>query len=313
MAATTPDEQKARQIIVDVFREQPLSCVRFTTGLRHWVYDVVLQSGRKAVVRLSHPDHRADLAGGLFWHRQLEHVGVRVASVLAADLVAPQPFMVLERLPGTDLGNVFDELHDTQLSLISSTVVDMQRRTSLLPRGSGFGYGLNYEAVLQPSWRAVLDASIERSDRRIREAAVVDTRWVTRVKNRLEDAATLVDDVTPTAFLHDATTKNVIISNGAVSGLVDVDEMGFGDPLWTTGLTKMSLLSAGRSTTYADKQAELLGSSNSDQTNERLDLYTAIHCLGFLAELGQQFNQAELAAVDADHQRHLEAIMTSLL
>lgn len=309
----TPDEHQARQIAAQVFDEQPLSCVRFTTGLRHWVYDVVLQSGRKAVIRLSHPNHRAELAGGVFWHQQLEQVDVPVASVLASDIAAPQPFIVLERLPGTDLGNVFDELDYAQLHLISTTVIDMQRRTNLLPEASGFGYALNYETPLQPSWRAVLEASIERSDRWIRKAGVVDARWVRRVENRLDHATTSFDDIAPTAFLHDATTKNVIISNGTVSGLVDVDEMAFGDPLWTTGLTRMSLLSANRSTIYADIQTELLRPSAHSRDDDRINLYTAIHCLGFLAELGQQFNQTEPTAVNAEHQRHLETVMASLL
>jgi len=279
--------------------------------LRHWVYDVVLDSGRNVVVRLSHPDHRAELAGGVFWHAQLSEVGVPVASVLSSDVDAAQPYMILERLPGEDLGIVFDQLTDVQLRRLASAVVEMQDCASRLPRAGGFGYALDYDTRLRPSWRAVLDASIDRSARWFRDVGAVDPTWVRRVRERLESTAASLDDVEPVAFLHDATTKNVIVSKGVLSGLVDVDEMAFGDPLWATALTKMSLLSARRSTFYADIQAPIM--ENREGRAGRLNLYTAIHCLSFLAELGQQFNQPTAAAINVTHRQHLEAVLASLL
>jgi aminoglycoside phosphotransferase (APT) family kinase protein len=120
-----------------------------------------------------------------------------------------------------------------------------------------------------------------------------------------------VKTIEPTAFLHDATTKNVIVDEGRVTGLVDVDHMAFGDALWAPTLTRMSLLAAHRPTGYADEQIEEL-SATSD-ARERADLYTILHCLSFLGELGQAFNQDEAAPVDMTHQRHLEAVLESLI
>ena len=49
--------------------------------------------------------------------------------------------------------------------------------------------------------------------------------------------------VSPTAFLDDTTTKNVIVSEkGELSGICDLDEMCFGDTLHSLAITKMSLL-----------------------------------------------------------------------
>lgn len=130
----TPDAQQAMRIATNVFGEQVDTCSRFDTGLRHWVYDVVLQSGRNVVIRLSHPDNRAELAGGLFWQQHLEHVGVPVAAVLAHDINNPQPFVALERLAGTDLGNCFDQLNEVQLRHICTAVAEAHERTRQLPR-----------------------------------------------------------------------------------------------------------------------------------------------------------------------------------
>ena len=287
------------------------SCERFTSGLRHWVYDVVLDSGRNIVVRLSHPDNRSELAGGVFWHDQLRQVGVPVAALLTHDATADQPYMILERLDGTDLGNVFDELTFEQLHGVADSVSDMQRRARELPRADGFGYALNYGAALEASWYAVLAAAVGRSTEAIDRVGVVDPRFGHMVRNRLETSKTLIADAAPIPFLHDATTKNVIVADGHVTGLVDVDEMAFGDPLWATALTNMSLLSARRPVAYID--ALMTAHPDQKAVIERLHLYTAIFCLGFLAELGHPHNQTTAPPIDPNHQHHLVSTLTSLL
>jgi hypothetical protein len=43
-----------------------------------------------------------------------------------------------------------------------------------------------------------------------------------------------LDAIRATPFLHDTTTKNVIVTHdGVVSGIVDVDDLCFGDLKWT--------------------------------------------------------------------------------
>ena len=56
--------------------------------------------------------------------------------------------------------------------------------------------------------------------------------------------------VRPTAFLGDITTKNVLVHEGKLSGIVDVDEICYGDPLFVVGLTHMALLAMGADTDY---------------------------------------------------------------
>ncbi len=168
------------------------------------------------------------------------------------------PVMIMERLPGTDLGHVYDRLSDDQKRRISAWVVDLQRRTATLPQGPGFGYAHSYDdPTLLPTWRDVLLASLERSRRRIESAGVVDVEVVERVESRLADFDDYLRRIEPIPFLHDTTTKNVIIDlqgNGAPSGsgIVDVDSICFGDPLFTLALTRMALLAHGHDTAYID-------------------------------------------------------------
>lgn len=307
-----PCEDDAIAIATEFFGESVLSCERFATGLRHWVYDVTLRDSlRSVVVRLSHPDHRAELAGGIYWHDRLASVGVPVARVLGSNTTADQPYMILERLDGTDIDNVLDELTSNQVSGAARSVAVMQRNAATMPRASGYGYALSYDTPLRASWRDVLQAHLERSREWVEAAGVVDTKWIDRTASELRRCSVLLSGVTPTAFLHDATTKNVIINAESVTGLVDVDEMAFGDPLWTVALTRMSLLSSERPTAYADEQIALIDSTT--QARDRVDLYTALHCAAFLGEIGQTFNRTEPARVDHDYRQHLETLLSTLI
>ncbi len=306
---TSLAEGEAARIARAVARSEVVSCERFSTGLRHWVYDVETAGGSRLVVRLAHPDHRDELVGGVFWREQLESVGVVVPGLVAVDLEAAQPYMVLERLAGTDLGNVIDELDDEDLAGIASTVADFQARAARLPTAAGYGYALDYRSQLHDTWFEVLDESIDRAARRIEAAGVVDPQYVRMARAGLETAKTSFRDVSPRAFLHDATTKNVIVDRGAVTGIVDTDEMAFGDPLWAASLTRTSLLAAGRSTSYA----ELLLRQVADADVHRVNLYTAIFALDFLSELGHQFNRDHASVVSDQEIDHLGSILTGAL
>jgi hypothetical protein len=96
-----------------------------------------------------------------------------------------------------------------------------------------------------------------------------------------------------------------------LSGIVDVDWICFGDPLFTVALTQMSLLSLRYDTDYIGYWLDEL-----DPTPERraaLTLYTAIFAVDFLGELGQRFNRDAAPVVDAGEVDHLVAILDRLL
>ncbi len=152
---------------------------------------------------------------------------------------------------------------------------------------------------------------MRRARRWIEAAGVVDPALGARVERRVAERKGLSAAIAPSAFLHDATTKNVIVDGGRITGLVDVDEMAFGDPLWAVALTRMSLIASRHPTVYADEQLGLLGGDS--RAHERLELYTTVHCLTFLGELGQAFNQDAPSPIDPEFQHHLEATLDELL
>lgn len=313
--ARAPNEEDASRILTAVTGENVASMRRFPTGLAHYVYDARLENGATCVVRLTRPEWRDAFVGALHWNRLLRPLGIPLPEIIEADASGDCygfPMLILERLPGTDLGEVYPTLSIEQKRQIAQQIVDIQRRVATLPNAPGFGYAHSHDdRTLKPSWRDVIDEHLERSRGRIRSARVIDEAVVERLGRAVAAQSDYIAHVEPGCFLDDTTTKNVIIANGRLSGIVDVDVVCFGDPLYTLALTQMALLNLGYDHTYTDVWTDQLA-LNSEQ-RDALMLYTAIFCVAFMSEIGQRFNQDAAPPADPAHICHLSAILDNLL
>jgi hypothetical protein len=181
-----------------------------------------------------------------------------------------------------------------------------------LPLGPGYGFAASYnDGALHSSWLDVLTASLERSRGWIRTVGAVPERHVDRVAGLLPTFDDYFATVLPTPFLDDTTTKNVIVHEGRLSGIVDVDWLCFGDPLFTPALTNMALLSRRQETDYIEYWCGQLDLSPVQR--RVLTLYTAIFCVGFLSEQGMQFNKDAPPNIDEDEIAKLLTILDDLL
>ena len=263
------------------------------TGLAHYVFDVLLEDGTKVVARLARAGQENAFAGGISWSSQLRPLGVPVPRVIAADPAPPddsRPYMLLERLPGVDHHFAYQDLTATQKRQLAHRLVQIQQRVGLLRQGEGYGYDSSHDdPSLRESWSEVLHTQIKNARTRIDAVGKVPPIHVDRVEQRVLDARQDLAQVKPMCFLDDTTTKNVLIDQGQLSGIVDVDTVCFGDPLLTPALTQMALLKSAFDTDYISFWAEALLLNLGGR--RRLELYTAIFCVIFLSELGQQFNK----------------------
>lgn len=107
---------------------------------------------------------------------------------------------------------------------------------------------------------------------------------IERIRLKLKDQ---LDAIEATPFLHDTTTKNVIVTTeGKFSGIVDVDDLCYGDPRFVTALTEVALRANGLPATYSNYLMEASGWMD-DHLNR---LYVAVIFLGFMSEHGQPYN-----------------------
>jgi len=96
-----------------------------------------------------------------------------------------------------------------------------------------------------------------------------------------------IDSFPPTPFLHDTTTRNVIVTEaGAFSGIVDVDDLGFGDPRYPAALTLAVLTAQGGPAQYVSAWLRHAGLSD----DRLFRMYVLIFLLDLMSEHGQVFN-----------------------
>jgi hypothetical protein len=113
-------------------------------------------------------------------------------------------------------------------------VIDFERRTASLPEGRGYGYAGIGEMAPHGIWR---DAIAFGTFSHGYSPSAIDSALVGRVERALYSAMAYLDQVRPTCFLDDLTTKNVIVAEGVLRGVVDFDVVCYGDPLFQVGLT----------------------------------------------------------------------------
>lgn len=83
----------------------------------------------------------------------------------------------------------------------------------------------------------------------------------------------------------------MLIHEGKLSGIIDLDWITFGDQVYFLGLTAMALLSMQADLDYAEYLKEEM---NLNSTQKKvLNLYILIFCIIFMSERGACFNQDE--------------------
>ncbi|MBC8385519.1 MAG: hypothetical protein H8E57_08385 [Candidatus Cloacimonetes bacterium] len=309
-----PNTQIAKDIVENHYQVVVSEINRFATGLCHFVYDVKLENGEEVVIRLAGDNSINLLKGGVFWFNKLKNNKIPVPDILHHDFNCEFPYVIMERLAGKDLHFVYDELTGMQKKNLAEEIVKIQKIVSDLPKAEGYGYAVSYgDETLKEnkSWKDVIWNSLKRSRTRISQTGVCSLKPVEILITRMERFNEYFARIEPIPFLDDITTKNVIMLNGRLNGIVDVDELCFGDKLFHLGLTKMALLSQKSDTDYIDFISDEYDLSNLQL--QVLGFYTAVCCIDFMSEIGQQFNSEQVPKIDKDRISFLEKIFYKML
>ena len=306
-----PSEEDAAEIAARFAGERIRGVTRFPTGLAHFVYDVVLEGGGPLVVRIA-ASPEVSFEGAVHWSGMLRPLGVPLPALLEAGERGGHAYLVLERLPGTDLGLAYGSLTAQEKRGIAAGVVDAQRRVGALAEGGGYGYVARPDGPFRwRRWPELLHASLERSRRRMRAAGAFDPDLALPLERAIARRSAVLEAIAPRAFLDDTTTKNVLVHGGRLSGIVDVDCVCYGDPLFPLALTRTALLDQEKSTDYVDAWCDLLQLGGEERA--RVSLYTALFCLDFMGEVGHRFNRDAAIGADLRRAARLRAMFESEL
>jgi aminoglycoside phosphotransferase len=307
--ALVPDAVAASDAALRLLGSRAVSVVRFTTGRCHWVFDVRLETGASVVLRMTTASLRPAMRGALYLNELLRPTGVPLPRVLHADLDATFPTLVLERLAGTDLGHVMASLDGKTLEGIAGRVAEAQGIVSQLPSAGRYGFAVKPEMAMCASWPDVLAGNLARSRRRLSGTELFPLDTADRVEALLGIVHSEATQVSAAPFLHDTTTKNVIVTlDGRLSGIVDVDDLCWGDPRFAVALTLAAVQAFGGSQQYVAAWMRLAGFRD----DRLFRAYVALFVLDLLSEQGTASNGNEVVA-NAGRHAHLLAIFERTL
>ena len=272
-------DQRIIHIISDGLGKQVIKAQAFTTGLSHYVFDVETDDHLSYVVRLAPPERRLELKQGLYWQAKLEQIGVPLPKIYRTGELDGHAFVIYERLPGDDLEHLYPTLSSTVRQRLACTVAEIQQKIGTLDDPSFHS--------ARP-WMAILHTILERSEREIASSGLCDGRYVGIARTRMAQHGDYWAAVRPVAFLYDLNVRNVIVDHEQVSGIIDVDEMWFGDSLLAIGRGKTLLQLMQQDTDYITAWCEYL--KLSERQLRVVDFYALLYCVRFMGTVGQRLN-----------------------
>ncbi len=172
----------------------------------------------------------------------LSQLGLPVSKILYSDmscLCFEAAYVILGKIPGTDLRYEIASMTKAQMTILAEQIVTFQEQVMTLAEGQGFGWVPVGQVGPFTSWADIIRHDLEKGKLTL-EALVENKLYqhITRLAQPLENYFT---KVRPVCFLDDVTTKNIIVQNGQLQGLVDFDVVCYGDPLFWLSLTQTAV------------------------------------------------------------------------
>lgn len=304
-----PTIEDARSAIIAATGLVPLSIKRFPTGIVNFVFEIAFHKAPALVLRMTTQGRSSAMADAQALSDLLRPMGVPLPKIVSSAFNGPFPFLLLERLEGADLGKVIDRIPRRELGNLARSIAQAQAITARLPSARRYGYASRATKAPHESWQLVLQENLDRSARRLRTAGLFDVSCVNVVRSHVLAVEEKLAAIPATPFLHDTTTKNVIVQeDGTFSGIVDVDDLCFGDPRQVVALTAASLLVSGGPMRYVE---EWLAAAHFED-DSLFRLYVAISLVDFMAEHGQFFNGNQVPS-SPEERAHLECVFKDCL
>jgi len=283
----------ALKILRDELNITPIELTRFPTGFCHSVYYVKTET-EEYVLRVTESKWHYD--GSVKWLNKLTRFEIPIPKIIRHGQYWDVYYAIITYIRGKDLGDVYHTLNDFQKREIVKELVEIQRKVSVIPTNEIEGSGY------------LPEERINNIIQRARESITANKVFDPSVCDAVADLVNKVyfANVKPKAYLDDISTKNVLIHNGKLAGIVDIDEMGYGDPLEVVRLTNMALLLMEADTKYIDYWLNEMQAN--DIERKAVIFYTLLSCIGFMGERGAKFKNDMVVPVNQDEIELLNSI-----
>ena len=256
------------------FHDEPAKIKRCSVGLANYVFIVEIK-GSKYTVRLSTEKNAYNDTVRLLG--KLTEIGIPVPRVLYCGSFEQYDYVVLSYIEGEELWAVYKQLTKEDKKILAKEIVHIQREVSL--RLS--------EHAEDWTWLDFVHEILDRAKVLIDENGFFETEKVIRVESQIPILQMYFEKVEPISYLDDVTTKNLLVKDGHISGIIDVDWIGMGDVLTFAALTYVALLNMGYDTDYV---SFILDEMDADDIQRKAFLfYSLMYCVDFMGERGTKY------------------------
>lgn len=248
----------------------PITVKRFLIGQGNYVFYVQTADG-ECVVRCGKKSYYKTV----YLLKKLNKSGIQVSKPMCRGKYKDFYYMICTYIKGEDLGKVYHTLSDDDKKEIAKKVISIQRKVSEI------------HVLHKPSWESQIQSLLCRAKERISANEYFDTSKVDTVEKLMPQFHAYFVNLHSVAYLDDISTKNLLVHNKRVSGIIDVDWLGCGDPLSFVALTHMALLDMQCDASYVNY---LLAEMHISESEYKVFLfYTLLYCVDFMGERGMTF------------------------
>ncbi len=269
------DEKIISRLCLECFSKFPMSIERCGVGQGNFVF-IVEYPHTKYIVRCSLECNAYE--NTVYWLKKLSSIEIPVPKIIEKGKFEKYEYLILSYIDGKDIGLVYAQLKEEDKKAIAKEIVNIQNKVA----------ALELENIAPDwSWRAFINYMLERAGKRIAQNGYFEVEKVERLWKQAEQFEEYFAGVKPVAYLDDISSKNLLIHNGRISGIIDIDWMGIGDRLTYVALTNMALLNMGYDIDYVIYILEEMQVNAIEK--KAFWFYTLMYCVDFMGERGVQF------------------------
>ena len=264
--------------IIEIFENDTKRSVvqieRSNVGIANYVF-IVSTANEKFIFRCSKDENA--YKDTVYWLNKLSVCEIPIPIVLSEGKCKDYSYLILSYIRGDDIGNVYCKLNNNEKKQIAKEVVKIQRKVSRL----------DIRSDAEWTWNCFVDEMLNRAEERIKRKNYFDFNKIYIIKKLQQEIQEYLDKVPPAPYLDDISTKNLLIYEGNVSGIIDIDWMGFGDMLTFVAMTRVALLNMDLDTKYIDYLLDEIRPNTIEY--KAFIFYCLIYCVDFMGERGMQF------------------------
>ncbi|MBD5149061.1 MAG: aminoglycoside phosphotransferase family protein [Oscillibacter sp.] len=268
------DGKEAIILFENAAKKRAVQIERCGVGIANYVF-IVSTAAEKLVLRCSKDEDA--YKDTIYWLNRLSACNIPIPIVLSEGKYKDYSYLILSYIHGDDIGNVYCQLTDGEKKQIAKDVVEIQRKISRI----------DLPTDAEWTWNRAVDEMLNRAEERIKRKQYFDIKRVSIVKNLRQEIQEYLDNVRPTPYLDDISTKNLLIYEGKLSGIIDIDWIGLGDMLTFAAMTKVALLNMDLDTRYVDYLLDEIHPNVIEY--KAFIFYCLVYCVDFMGERGMRF------------------------